>query len=85
MSFREDNELLLQLLRGPFGKIYVAVGILTLSFEWHLRGPLCDGLDECTLSFLKALVWAVFWPVWWWGYYTDFVILKMLLGRPLGG
>jgi hypothetical protein len=42
---------------------YVAVACLTLAFQIWVRSGVCG--DACALSFAKAVVWAIFWPLSW--------------------
>jgi polyferredoxin len=42
---------------------YVAVAVLTLIFQIHVRSGVCG--DGCTLSYAKGVMWAVIWPVSW--------------------
>ena len=82
-GFKEDNRLLLDLFRGPFGLAYLAIAIATLLFQLRLRLSTCEGFGECTSSLIKAIVWSMVWPVYWWGYLTDFTVFK-LWSNPRG-
>ena len=42
---------------------YVAIGLLTLVFQLRVRTGACAA--DCTLSYGKAVVWAVVWPLSW--------------------
>lgn len=42
---------------------YVAIGLLTLVFQLWVRTGACAA--DCTLSYGKAVVWAVVWPLSW--------------------
>jgi polyferredoxin len=42
---------------------YAVVALLTLIFQIHVRSGVCG--DGCTLSYAKAVVWAIVWPVSW--------------------
>jgi hypothetical protein len=42
---------------------YAAMGFLTLIFQIYVRSSVCG--DECAISFGKAVVWAVIWPLSW--------------------
>jgi hypothetical protein len=42
---------------------YVVIGLLTLVFQLWVRTGACGG--DCTLSYAKAVVWAVIWPASW--------------------
>jgi hypothetical protein len=42
---------------------YAAIGVLTLIFQIYVRAGVCG--DECAISFGKAVVWAVIWPLSW--------------------
>ena len=57
--FREDNELLVELIGGWRGKLYLLIVAATLAHQMGLRLPLCDGFAGCSMSFLKASVWSL--------------------------
>lgn len=42
---------------------YVVVALLTLVFQLWVRSGACG--SDCTLSYGKAVVWAVIWPLSW--------------------
>jgi hypothetical protein len=42
---------------------YVMIGCLTLVFQIWVRMGECD--DDCVLSYGKAVMWAIIWPVSW--------------------
>jgi hypothetical protein len=42
---------------------YVAVACLTLVFQIWVRSGVCG--DDCTISFAKAVLWAIAWPLSW--------------------
>jgi hypothetical protein len=42
---------------------YVAAGCLTLIFQIWWRSGYCG--DDCALSFGKAVVWSIIWPISW--------------------
>jgi len=74
--FREDNELLVELIGGWRGKLYLLIAATTLAHQLGLRLPLCDGFAGCSMSFLKASIWSLVWPFYWINYATDFVLFK---------
>jgi hypothetical protein len=43
--------------------VYVAMACLTLIFQIWVRWDVCG--NACTISFAKAVVWAVIWPASW--------------------
>lgn len=81
-GFREDNRLLIELFRGPFGKFYLAMMILTLLMQIHFRAPVCAGFLACSASYLKGAVWSVLWPLYWPLYFTDFVLIRAIFNLP---
>jgi len=42
---------------------YVVAGCLTLIFQIWWRSGVCG--DACALSFGKAVVWSIIWPLSW--------------------
>jgi len=74
--FREDNELLLELLGGWRGKVYLFIAVATLTFQMRARLNACDGFIACSATFLKATLWSLAWPFYWVNYATDFVLFK---------
>jgi hypothetical protein len=42
---------------------YAIAGCLTLAFQIWVRSGVCG--DACALSFAKAVVWAILWPLSW--------------------
>jgi hypothetical protein len=42
---------------------YGAAGLLTLIFQIWWRSGQCG--DACALSFAKAMVWSIIWPLSW--------------------
>ena len=77
--FREDNELLFELVGGWRGKIYIFAGIIVFAKQVALRWPTCDGTIGCGLSFVKGVLWGAVWPFYLLNYATDFVLV-----RPFG-
>ena len=73
--FREDNELLMVLVRGWPGKLYLAVALLTFGYSWRTRWPICAE-QECTIGFVKSLVWGMLWPLYWINQVTDSVLFR---------
>ena len=73
-QFREDNRLLLTLLGGWRGRVYLYVSALTFAYQLSLRWRECEGLASCGLSYTKGAVWALAWPFYWINYATDFVL-----------
>jgi len=59
------------------------IAIATLLFQLRLRLSTCEGFGECTSSLIKAVVWSMVWPIYWWGYLTDFTVFK-LWSNPRG-
>jgi hypothetical protein len=49
--------------RKPLLWTYVVAGCLTLAFQIWVRSSVCG--DACALSFAKAVVWAILWPLSW--------------------
>lgn len=80
-QFREDNLLLLDLMRGPFGKLYGIAGLLTFARQLLFRLEHCGDVFGCGLSLLKGAIWAVVWPMWWAMSATDFVLMHALFGK----
>ena len=67
--------------RGPTRRItgrkwltlYVAMAVFTLIFQIWVRSYQCAGLQDCRLSFAKATVWSVIWPISWIVYLAGFL------------
>ena len=49
----------------PLTRVYAGIGILTLIFQIWVRSYQCAGFEDCGLSFVKAIVWSVIWPLSW--------------------
>jgi hypothetical protein len=45
---------------------YVAAGCFTLIFQIWVRSSVCG--EDCTISFAKAMIWALVWPLSWIAY-----------------
>ena len=45
---------------------YTVLGFLTLIFQIWVRTGQCD--SDCTVSYAKAVIWAVIWPLSWVAY-----------------
>jgi hypothetical protein len=56
-------------MTGPSRKYllsaYVIPAILTLAFQIWVRSLVCVSLAGCGLSFAKAVVWSIIWPLSW--------------------
>jgi hypothetical protein len=63
--FREDNELLFAIFGPVQRKAYACIGVLTLFYQARPRWELCEGVAICGLSYAKAAVWGVLWPIYW--------------------
>jgi hypothetical protein len=50
---------------------YVVAACLTLAFQIWVRSGVCG--DACALSYAKAVVWAIFWPLSWIVYISGFL------------
>jgi hypothetical protein len=74
--FREDNELLLQLVGGWRGRVYLVIALATLIFQMRARLGPCDGFISCWATLLKGAIWSLVWPFYWINYATDFVLFK---------
>jgi hypothetical protein len=75
--FREDNELLLRVVGNRWlVQAYLYIAVLTVASQVTYRWDHCSGTLNCSLSFLKAFVWATVWPIYWVNYATDFVLLR---------
>jgi hypothetical protein len=48
--------------------IYLAGAIATLFFQVAVRARECAGLNDCAVSYGKAVVWSVIWPASWVAY-----------------
>jgi hypothetical protein len=59
--------------------VYVAMACLTLIFQIWVRWDVCG--NACTISFAKAVVWAVIWPASWIVYLAG--PLAKIFGFPL--
>jgi hypothetical protein len=79
--FREDNRLLLELLRGPFGKLYGIAGAATFFYQLAYRLETCPDFLGCSLSLLKGAIWSVAWPLWWAMHATGFALIHAFLGK----
>jgi hypothetical protein len=44
---------------------YVAIGVLTLIFEFYIRLPICTAANNCGSSLIKGLYLSVGWPLGW--------------------
>jgi hypothetical protein len=53
--------------------LYAGMAVLTLIFQIWVRSSQCAGLQECGLSFAKAVVWSVIWPISWVVYLAGFL------------
>ena len=73
-QFREDNQLLMKLVGGWRGRIYVYITALTFAYQCSPRWSLCSGLVACSLSFLKGIAWSLVWPFYWINHLTDFIL-----------
>jgi hypothetical protein len=80
-QFHEDNKLLLDLLRGPFGKLYGIGALLTFFRQLLYRLDHCSDASECALSLLKGVAWSMAWPLWWAMWATDFILVHAFLGK----
>lgn len=80
-QFKEDNRLLLELLRGPFGKFYAVIGTITFLYQLEYRLSTCSDFLGCSLSMLKGLIWATAWPIWWAMSATGFTLVHAVFGR----
>ncbi|HEY7663267.1 MAG TPA: hypothetical protein VH934_09115 [Xanthobacteraceae bacterium] len=49
---------------------YALAACLTLCFQIWLRWGDCAGASACGISFGKAMIWAVLWPLYWLTYLT---------------
>ena len=78
-QFREDNQLLLQLLGGWRAHVYFYAAALTVAFQIADRWRECVGSASCGLSFIKGTIWALVWPFYWINHATGFVLFH--LGR----
>ena len=75
--FREDNELLFKVFGHPWVvRGYVYIGVLTIAHQAMYRWDHCGGAVQCGLSYLKAGIWGLVWPLYWINYATDFVLLR---------
>lgn len=74
--FREDNALLLRLVGGWRGHVYLYAAALTFFFQFMDRWQKCAGLAGCGVSYLKGIVWALAWPFYWINFATDFVLFN---------
>jgi hypothetical protein len=45
--------------------VYILGVIITLVFQLHVRSQQCPFGELCVLSNLKAVVWAIVWPMSW--------------------
>ena len=45
--------------------LYALAGVLTLLFQIWVRWDQCTGTVGCGVSFAKAVVWSVIWPLSW--------------------
>ena len=75
-QFREENELLLRMIRGWPLRIYMAIAYLTFFLQMRARMPLCEGASACWATTIKAAVWSVVWPFYWINYATDFILFR---------
>ena len=53
--------------------LYAGMGLLTLIFQIWVRSSQCAGIQECALSYAKAIVWAAIWPASWIVYLAGFL------------
>jgi hypothetical protein len=44
---------------------YVAIGVLTLIFEFYIRLLVCTATIDCASSLIKGLYLGVAWPLGW--------------------
>ena len=73
-QFREDNRLLLQLLGGWRGHVYLYIAAATLAYQIGLRWIECAGAGACAWSFAKGAIWSLVWPFYWVNYATGFIL-----------
>ena len=45
--------------------LYLGATLMTLTSQIYARLLDCDGLGGCGLSFAKAIVWSIIWPISW--------------------
>jgi hypothetical protein len=75
--FREDNELLLRIFGHRWVvRVYLYIAVLTVAHQATPRWEHCAGTLHCGLSFLKAAIWGLVWPLYVINYATDFVLLR---------
>jgi len=48
--------------------LYLAGAIGTLVFQIAVRSQECAGMNNCAVSYGKAVVWSVIWPASWVAY-----------------
>ena len=53
--------------------LYAGMAVLTLIFQVWVRSYQCTGIQDCGLSFAKAIVWSVIWPISWIVYLAGFL------------
>jgi hypothetical protein len=75
--FREDNELLLTVFGHPWVvRTYLYIAVLSVAHQVTYRWDHCSGALPCGLSYLKAAIWGLVWPLYWINFATDFILLR---------
>jgi hypothetical protein len=63
--------------------IYLDGAIATLVFQVAVRSQECAGMNDCALSYGKAVVWSVVWPASWVAYLEGRFYPDAPFTRPL--
>ena len=51
--------------RGEMIALYSLAALLTLASQFQVRFQDCEGVAGCSVSYAKAAVWSVIWPMSW--------------------
>ena len=71
---KPDQDIVLQRHRGRRSirkrliGLYVCAAVMTLIFQIYVRSNACAAVEDCRVSYAKAIVWSVIWPASWVAY-----------------
>ena len=60
-----SRELTALSIDRQWATLYAIGAFLTLIFQIWVRSYQCAGVQECGLSFAKAVIWSLIWPISW--------------------
>ena len=61
MVVQSTGEATTKMAEQTWFRMYAGMALVTLVFQVWVRSYQCTGIQECGLSFAKAVVWSVIW------------------------